>query len=163
MNRKGLREEKADAVIESYNQEAELLEKVIVHMEREKALIEAGDFVALCDCLAGRGEIVDEIARLEARRRELEAESSGFGLRQVRESLSSGESTLEVAEEARRRAVAAHRRAIKMDEELRETLKARKAELEKALTDLTQGRAANRAYNGQNGCSPPSVFLDKER
>lgn len=163
MSRKDLFEERADAVVESYNEEAELLEKVIVYMEREKALIGAGDFVALCDCLAGRGEIVDEIARLEARRRALETGSSGFGVGQARESLSPCGSTLEVVNEAQRRAAAVHRRAIRTDEELREMLKARKTELESALTELTQARAASRAYNGQNGYSPPSVFLDKAR
>lgn len=149
MNREDLREERADAFAESYNREAELLEKVILRLERERHLIEAGDFVALCDSLAGRGEIVDEIARLEAGRRELGVESSAPR---------SG-----AAEEAQRRAAAAHRRVVEMDEELREMLKANKAKLERALMDLTQGRAANRAYNGQNGCGPASVFLDKER
>ncbi len=168
MSGKHLGEERADAFVESYSREAELLEKVIVHMERERALLEAGDFVALCDCLAGRGEIVDEIARLEARRRELETAYSGFTARHAQgvdsqQADSLREQQARAAEEAQERAAAVHRRVLKTDEGLRQMFKARRAELEKALADLAQGRAANRAYNGHRGYRSASVFLDKER
>ncbi len=164
--REDLLEERARVLAENYSAEADLLEKVVAHMERERGLIQAGDFAALRDSLAGRGEIIDEIARIEAERRELEtqyasllAQRGGGDVDPASRDASSGP-----AEEAKRRATAIHRRARQMDEELREMLRIRRVELEKALSGLAHARTANRAYsNGKARYGTASVFLDKER
>lgn len=179
MDKRDVRERTAAELAESYEREALLLEKVVQHMKREIELIAAGDYAALCDSLAGRGGYVEEIARLEARRRELEGELSGLpggltsesGRRPSRGSaqLSSGAAALQEAladprvEEARRKAAAMHRQALELDAQLREMARARRADMESRLAGLVQGRTASHAYNGHGRGKPVPRFVDKER
>ncbi|MGE5592958.1 MAG: hypothetical protein ACM3X3_04660, partial [Betaproteobacteria bacterium] len=179
LDRKDVRERRAAELAESYEREAQLLEKVVRHMKREMELIAAEDYAALCDSLAGRGGHIEEISRLEARRRELEAELSGLpgGLTSesgsppgpksapvppaalaLREALADPR-----VDEARRKAAAMHRQALELDAQLREMARARRADMEARLAGLVQGRTASHAYNGHGRGKPAPRFLDKER
>lgn len=164
MGKKDMHEERILELADSYDREALLLEKVVRHMKHEIGLLQAGDYASLCDSLAGRGEHIDGIAQLEARRRELEAELSD------QESAAAGRiGALHEAladprvVEARRRAAAMHRQALELDAELREMARARRVEMETGLAELAHGRAASHAYSGHGRAKPAPRFLDKER
>ncbi len=164
LNRKDLREQRLTEIAESYDREALLLEKVARRMKHEMELLQAGDLAGLCDSVVGRGEHIDDIARLEARRRELDAElSDDPGPHDLRTIAAREAVTDARVEDARRKAAAAHRRALELDAELREMVRARKAEMEMKLAEIAHGRAMSHAYNGHGRTRHAPVFLDKER
>ncbi|MGE5572334.1 MAG: flagellar protein FliT [Bacteroidota bacterium] len=166
MSKKDLREERTAEIAGTYEREALLLEKVVRHMRHEMQLLEARDYAALSDSVAGRGEHIDDIARLEARRREVEAELSGLSCpgsasgpaTALREALADPR-----VDEARRKAAAMHRQALELDAELRDLARARRTEMETKLAGLAHGRMASRAYNGHGRAKSAAVFVDKER
>ncbi|MCR4403072.1 MAG: hypothetical protein NUW12_09905 [Firmicutes bacterium] len=163
MGKKDVREEKIATLVASYDREALLLERIAQHMKHEMELLRAGDYASLCDSLVGRGEHVDGITQIEARRRELEAELSDDrpavgGAGSLREAFKDPRVV-----EARRRAAAMHRRALELDAELRELARARRAEMERELAELAQGRIASHAYREHGRAKLAPRFLDKER
>lgn len=163
MSKKDLREERTAEIAESYNREALLLEKVVQHMKHEIELLQAGDYASLCDSLAGRGEHIDDIVKLEARRRELEAELSDLRPAIGRATADQEALADPRVVEARRKAAAMHRQALELDVELREMARARRAEMEARLAELAHGKTASHAYNGHGRAKPAPRFLDKER
>jgi len=134
--------------VESYENEAKLLEEVIEYTKRGEELAIRGDFSALCDCLLGRGERIEAISQLEAERRQLEKEFSGR---------IHGDIT-----KAREQALIAHGNAILANNRLRVLLAERKAALEDELAAVECGRTAVRAYDGVSAPSSAPMFLDRE-
>jgi hypothetical protein len=135
--------------IESYEAEARLLEEVIEYTERSEQLAVRGDYSALCDCLLGRGERIEAIARLEEERRKLEKEFTG----RIHEDVKG----------ARERALIAHGKAILANNRLRAVLSELKAGLEEKLAAVENGKTVARAYDGVSAPSSISMFLDRDR
>ncbi|MDI7247613.1 MAG: flagellar export chaperone FlgN [Bacillota bacterium] len=166
MSKKDLREERTAEIAETYEREALLLEKAIRHMKHEMRLLEARDYAALCDSVVGRGEHIDDIAKLEARRREMEAELSGISSpgRAAGPAAAPHEALADPrVDEARRKAATMHRQALELDSELRDLARAHRTEMETKLAGLAHGRVASRAYNGHGRAKSAAVFVDKER
>lgn len=137
------------SLVESYETEARLLEEVIDYTERSEKLAEGGDFHALCHCLLGRGERIEAIAQLEAKRRNPEKELSGRIPEDVKV--------------ARDRALIAHGKAIIANNRLRAVLAELKTVFEKEISALEHKKTATHAYNEVSASSSHSIFLDRER